>query len=118
MAGRARIAGVSSFGFSGTNAHVLLEQPPVPTAGTGPAQPSGLLTLSARTEAALRDHVRHFAVVARTVDADDVEAMCATANLGRDSFEYRLAVVAGSGSALAAGLDSYSNGAPHPAVTA
>lgn len=112
-----RIAGVSSFGFSGTNAHVVLEQPPVRAAGTGAAEPAGLLTLSARSAAALRDQARQFAAAVRGIDHTEIESACATANLGRDNFEYRLVVVAGTGPELAAGLDAHTEGARRRAVT-
>ncbi|HEY3997345.1 MAG TPA: polyketide synthase, partial [Candidatus Xenobia bacterium] len=48
-----RVAGVSSFGFSGTNAHVVVEEAPAVPAATGPTRPWHLLVLSARDEAAL-----------------------------------------------------------------
>ncbi|MES1245585.1 MAG: amino acid adenylation domain-containing protein, partial [Acidobacteriota bacterium] len=48
-----RRGGVSSFGIGGTNAHVVVEEPPVQEP-SAPSRPWQLLTVSARTEAALR----------------------------------------------------------------
>jgi acyl transferase domain-containing protein len=55
-----RIAGVSSFGASGTNAHVILEQPPVEAVVPPPETPRGLLVVSAKTEAALLEQARRW----------------------------------------------------------
>jgi acyl transferase domain-containing protein/pimeloyl-ACP methyl ester carboxylesterase/acyl carrier protein len=95
--GRARLAGVSSFGFSGTNAHVILgEAPPRPAAQQGASRPVHLLCLSAKDDTALRElagsYQRHLAAVPSASLADITH----TAHTGRAHFPHRAALTAGS----------------------
>jgi acyl transferase domain-containing protein len=90
-----RIGGVSSFGFSGTNVHLVLQQAPAPAADPGepgaPAErPLHLLTVSARQEPALR------ALAGGYRHAGAAAARRLSANAGRTHFAHRLAVVAAS----------------------
>nr|VFK09064.1 MAG: Acyl transferase domain-containing protein [Candidatus Kentron sp. LPFa] len=97
---RPKLAGVSSFGFGGTNAHVVLSPAPelcTPVEETiTPERSQHLLTLSAQGEAPLRDlanaYANYFDAHPETALAD----ACFTANTGRSRFNHRLAVVAGS----------------------
>ena len=102
---RRRLAAVSSFGFGGTNAHLIIEQPPdrvgKPDRGERPAH---VVCLSAKTPAAL-DKVKH---QLRTYLASDREATLAdvayTANAGRTHFAERVAMVVDSVASLEAKL--------------
>ncbi|XXT16877.1 beta-ketoacyl synthase N-terminal-like domain-containing protein [Sorangium sp. So ce429] len=111
----ARLAGVSAFGLSGTNAHVILEGPP-PSAEVpaGDARAS-LLPLSAKTPEALlaaarshRDFLRAPVAGAPSGLAD----ITYTASVRRGHHEHRLAVVGSSPEELAASLDAIVRGEP------
>jgi len=91
---RQRVAGVSAFGFSGTNAHVLVEEAPALSLGAPEAErPWHLLSLSAQSPEALRAlaerYTQHLAVHTTEVLAD----VCYTANVGRTQFGQQLTVV-------------------------
>ncbi|MFT4625565.1 MAG: acyl transferase domain-containing protein/acyl carrier protein [Myxococcota bacterium] len=87
---RRRIGGVSSFGLSGTNAHIVVESPPHVEAPEPVASPA-VLTLSARSDAGRR------ALAASYVDAlstDSLPTLAHGALVGRSHLSHRLAVAA------------------------
>ena len=89
------IAGVSSFGFGGTNAHVLIEAPSE-VAATLPVtvdRTSHLFTVSAKTPHALTELVAKFEA---SLGSGNLADVCFSANTGRNHFEHRIAVVASS----------------------
>ncbi|HEU5072662.1 MAG TPA: acyltransferase domain-containing protein, partial [Polyangiaceae bacterium] len=110
----ARCAGVSSFGWSGTNAHVVLEEAPRSKAtarATTEVEPSASLAyplvLSARSEGALRARAEQFATWLEGQGAAvPLEHLCWTAALRRQHFDWRLAVVGASHAELAGRLAS------------
>lgn len=97
-----RRATVSSFGFGGTNGHVVLEEPGaqrtgrifVPVRAPEPPQAlSGVLVVTSADDGALL--ARHCAELADTIpDAGDLSAVAHTINLGRKRRAVRVAIVA------------------------
>ncbi len=112
-----RVAGVSSFGFSGTNAHVVLESAPIRgIADVASPPPSGLLVLSARDETALRDLALRYREALRERPEDYLQ-ICQSAALCRTHFAHRLAMVQDDPLAAADGLAAFATGeTPHGLV--
>jgi acyl transferase domain-containing protein/acyl carrier protein len=119
--GRPRIAGVSSFGFSGTNAHVVIEEAPLPAAGQAASPPANRphpLVLSARSQEGLADMAGRYRDYLRAHPTVTAADLCGTAATGRSQFPHRLSAVADSAAAFAASLDGFVQGAAPPGLAA
>ncbi|XVQ15910.1 type I polyketide synthase [Spirillospora sp. CA-255316] len=122
---RPRRAAVSSFGVSGTNAHVVLEAPPAeaespvpePPVSEGSAPAVLPWVVSARDEGALRDQA------ARLLSFVDEHPESSPADVGlslvttRSTFDYRAVVAGTDADDLRAGLAALAEGAPAAGLT-
>jgi len=107
-----RCAGVSSFGFSGTNAHIVLEEAPESRVAAIAQRAVHLLPLSARDTRALdalaARHVQ--ALEGGKAQAEALADYCYTGGAGRAHFSHRVIVSADSAAGLAAGLSAFRRG--------
>ncbi|NEQ72612.1 MAG: SDR family NAD(P)-dependent oxidoreductase [Okeania sp. SIO2C9] len=122
--GQARVAGVSSFGFSGTNAHIVLEETPIEGQNQShrdSAFMSGgeekiersvqILTLSGKTEKALSDLVKSYQNYLQAPNNERKLAdICYTANTSRAKFDCRLAIISSNRQELVEKLQKYTQG--------
>ncbi|WP_373862620.1 type I polyketide synthase, partial [Nocardia lijiangensis] len=115
---RPRRAAVSSFGISGTNAHVIIEQAPAPEAQLAPAPPDQpvMWVVSAKTTVALRDQAdRLLSHVAGRPDLHPVEVARALRE-SRALFDHRAVIVGQDRDALLSGLEQVASGQHTAAV--
>ena len=131
-----RLAGISAFGFGGTNCHAILEEAPsdfrlpILDFGSGstresnessetneqPSNPKSkerplhLLSLSAKSEKALGELAQRYEDFLATHPEVSLADVCFTANTARSHFDHRLAVVAESTAQLQETLLAFATG--------
>ena len=102
-----RLAGISSFGFGGTNAHVVLEEAPeIPIERDGKAWRTYLLPVSAHQPEALRALAEAYQSALRPLEGDALYDAVYKASRGRTQAGFRLAVTGKTGSELATNLQT------------
>src|SRR5581483_5312955 len=116
-----RVAAVSSFGWSGTNAHVVIEEAPAPEACESEAEGDAaeravVLPLSARSGEALRTLAGSYAQFLSDPDAPPLADVAYTASVRRTHHEVRLAAVGASPRAVVDALRAHVAGDPYPSL--
>ncbi|HEX4939366.1 MAG TPA: beta-ketoacyl synthase N-terminal-like domain-containing protein, partial [Candidatus Kapabacteria bacterium] len=110
-----RRVGISSFGFSGTNVHMILEEAPVRKEVINATERnSHVLTFSAKSEASLNGLAKRYAEFLESDLLNSKPAAFAdvafTANTARAQFEFRAAVVANDAASAADKLKQLAEG--------
>lgn len=91
-----RRAGVTSFGFSGTNCHIVLEEAPKQISDSGIFKDKkGIFTISAKKEEALFKIINQYLKI-DTFNSNDILELCYNTGIKRGHYNYRAAIVAGS----------------------
>ncbi|MCC5600905.1 type I polyketide synthase [Nostoc favosum] len=105
-----RLAGVNSFGISGTNAHVILEEAPTPVQRKAEiVPPKNVLTLSAKSEKGLQELAQKYETYLNRHAGTSLADICFTASTGRAHFEHRLAIITESTAQLREQLSAFSS---------
>ncbi|HKA54540.1 MAG TPA: MupA/Atu3671 family FMN-dependent luciferase-like monooxygenase, partial [Candidatus Binatia bacterium] len=112
-----RLAGLSSFGASGSNAHLILEEAPQST----PRRPEGdrplhILALSAKSEPALQDVAGGYERLLAQEPSPTLADVCFSANTGRTHFKRRVAVYAADGEHAREQLAAFRTGRSVPGL--
>jgi acyl transferase domain-containing protein len=106
-----RMAGLSSFGFSGSNVHMILEEAPVLEVKEAEVErPLHLLALSTKNEKTLVQVAERYAHHLSTHAKDSLADVCFTANTGRAHFDHRLAMVVESSTQVQEQLGTFIRG--------
>ncbi|MDI1443202.1 type I polyketide synthase [Polyangium sp. 6x1] len=108
-----RLAGISSTGLSGTNVHVIIEEPPrAPRVEAASERPAHLFVLSGKTSEALRDRAKQMLRHLPAHPEQPLGDVCHTLGAGRSHFEFRFAAIVASRADASAALADFVEGAP------
>jgi acyl transferase domain-containing protein/NADP-dependent 3-hydroxy acid dehydrogenase YdfG/acyl carrier protein len=114
--GEPRRAGISSFGLSGTNAHLILEEPPAEPAGEGSTEATSPVVVpwivSAKSAEALRGQARRLAAHLAAVGEFEPRNVARALVASRARFSHRAVVLGGDRLTLLEGLTALERGEP------
>lgn len=88
-----RTCGVSAFGFSGTNCHLVLQEAPVLKEDASTDQMLHVLTLSGRNQEVIRRLLKDYGLFVNNGLRSALRSICFTANTGRGHYSHRLAII-------------------------
>jgi acyl transferase domain-containing protein/SAM-dependent methyltransferase/acyl carrier protein len=111
--GAPRLAGVSSFGFAGTNAHVVMaEAPATEQRPTSSPRTVSVVVLSARESERLKEHARQLrqAIARQELSDRDLEEVAFTLQVGREAMQHRMAMTVSSMKDLEVKLEQFVEG--------
>lgn len=111
--GQERFAGISAFGMSGTNVHLIVGQAPEttePEAAASLSAPAQLLALSAQAPGALQDLAGRYAEMLADGNAVELQQLCRSAATTRSHLAQRTAFVASDQQRLAQSLSAFAGG--------
>ncbi|MEO0926673.1 MAG: beta-ketoacyl synthase N-terminal-like domain-containing protein [Cyanobacteria bacterium J06643_13] len=113
-----RIAGISSFGFSGTNAHIVVQEADLLAQKVSITQSRDwhLFTVSARNKRALEQLASRYLEYFNSHSDLAIADVCLTANIGRSHFAHRFAMAVTSVADLQAKLAQYVNQDSSPTI--
>jgi len=120
------VVGINSFGFGGTNAHVILESPVAAITDSRPQRAQDLppartpLFLSGKSEAALKSTAKHYAAWLRREAVVDLYDIAYSAAFNREWLEHRAVVFGDTPHAVATALVAFAEDRPSnlPVATA
>lgn len=108
--GKPRAAGVSSFGASGTNAHIIVEEAPISEPAESTAdRPVHVLCLSAKSAGALQQLLQSYSDYLIAHPELSIENVCYSANTGRSHLNHRISLLARSSQDLLTTLSTLPN---------
>ncbi|KAF7771534.1 rhizoxin biosynthesis, polyketide synthase / nonribosomal peptide synthetase RhiB [Pseudoalteromonas citrea] len=116
MQNQSRMAGVSSFGFAGVNAHVILQEPPRQTAESDASAHNECLptqqmvyVISAKTHQALKQRVLQLSDALKSTPSAELDLRSVTYTLqtGREAMAYRVGFIASSADEALTQLSHY-----------